>query len=255
MVRFFAGVTIVTLAILSLACGGTPTVSNAPSSTSSPNNSAAVDREQATPATTSSPSPAAERLDPFAPLVVDWIRNGRPALAYAVGQLGGVPALEVVTVVDANTAVCLVGDSDQVVIVDELQTAGLVGGQTIGLELARVRGTQPIEDGEAFVLVPMDTTAAKQAILQDAEQRAAIEAEQADALTESQFREWRSAEGDFSVTARLDQYVAGVVTLEREDGGSVEVPEEKLSEDDRQYITEEFKRRRKAARAANRAKS
>lgn len=77
-----------------------------------------------------------------------------------------------------------------------------------------------------------------------------VDNEQTDAeLRESQFRNWQTADGKFSVEARMEKFQAGKVTLERRDNSEmVEVAEDLLSEPDQKYIQEEFKRRAKAAR-------
>lgn len=64
----------------------------------------------------------------------------------------------------------------------------------------------------------------------------------------NEFRLWRSAVGNYSVTARLEKFhndpsKGGIVTLEREDGTTVDVPIAKLAADDAEWARGEIKRR------------
>ena len=51
-----------------------------------------------------------------------------------------------------------------------------------------------------------------------------------------QLRTWTSADGRFTVEAEFVKAIAGVVTLRTQSGGEVDVPMEKLSEEDRQFL-------------------
>jgi hypothetical protein len=68
------------------------------------------------------------------------------------------------------------------------------------------------------------------------------EADPASARRNFELREWVDSSGSFRVTARLVQFAAGKVRLEKENGEVIEVPLERLSENDRNYITEMLKR-------------
>ncbi|MFH1266500.1 MAG: SHD1 domain-containing protein [Planctomycetota bacterium] len=53
---------------------------------------------------------------------------------------------------------------------------------------------------------------------------------------EFEFKVWTDSTGEHQIEARLLQYVAGTATLEKRDGSKVEVPVERLSNEDRDWI-------------------
>jgi hypothetical protein len=57
-----------------------------------------------------------------------------------------------------------------------------------------------------------------------------------------ELREWVDNSGTFRVTARLVQFAGGKVRLEKENGEVIEVPLDRLSENDRNYLMEMFRR-------------
>ena len=65
----------------------------------------------------------------------------------------------------------------------------------------------------------------------------------AEAARLAQFRTWTSADGGFTVKARMAGYAAGTVTLEKEDKTTIKVPLDQLSESDQQFVRDELKRR------------
>jgi hypothetical protein len=59
-----------------------------------------------------------------------------------------------------------------------------------------------------------------------------------DAIEAAKRRTWTSADGRFDVAAKYLSYIGGVVTLERDDGQTISVRIEQLSEDDQGFIRE-----------------
>jgi hypothetical protein len=63
-------------------------------------------------------------------------------------------------------------------------------------------------------------------------------------IEEAKFRTWTSATGAFSTEAKLAGMANGTVTLIKRDGKSIKVPQDKLSDADREFI-EKWRRERK----------
>lgn len=285
MARIFGGITLAALVALSIACGGAGASSTVTTSSPGPHNSATVERpsidspptddashKAADEASAPDPTEPEKPFDPLTIQVIDWIERGEPAMGQMkIGAIGRIDGLEVIQVLDASTMLCMVGSNFQVVMVRGYSTAGYVDGQRLSLPAAMVRGTEQYGNvlgstKTVFTLVPVDDAAARDMLAeqeleriyrQEAEEEARIAETNriAEEERESQFRTWHSADGNFSIEARLDRFIAGNVTLEKRDGSTVDVAEELLSDSDRQYMQEEFKRRAKAKRAIERLKA
>jgi hypothetical protein len=61
-------------------------------------------------------------------------------------------------------------------------------------------------------------------------------AERSDVASKKAMRTWTSADGKFTVRAQFVKAIAGTVHLHLEDGRTIRVPMEKLSEDDRRSL-------------------
>lgn len=293
--KMFVGFTFVSFLAICIACGGSGSGSIPNSSRSTPpqvSSNQSKSRPEKTNVVNQDSLPRSQaNREPKKDYVLEgvklWIRQGEPEIdRLAVGEVGSVPNLEITQIINNRTALCMVGDSGQIVMVKNFNFAGSVDGRRISLPYAEVSGTTQYETvlgavKTVFVLegygdldraraevekeresemieenIRRQTRdrelAAKQAA--EEEEKAKEEARLAKELRESQFRTWETADGKFSVEARLERYSAGKVVLERRDNGEmVDVSEELLSLADQQYISEEFKRRAKSARQQRQA--
>lgn len=277
MARFFLGVTLFTLLALCIACGGVPATSTTSSGIQGPRNSTAVDRDNAEASDeesqlehdTEAANQAAEDdrqdslpYDPTVEAVKQWIRDGEPGMGNpSVGKIGQIGSMEIIQVIDDSTGLVELGKDGLLVMIHGWDLSNAVDGQYIKLGLCQVVGTQQYVNGfgttnTVFVMQPLDDGSARADIFREAQEeaarRAAEIAQQKEDLRESQYRTWKSADGQFAIEARLDNFALGTATLERRDGTTVEVPNDKLSDDDQLYIKEEFDRRAKAARELRR---
>lgn len=68
------------------------------------------------------------------------------------------------------------------------------------------------------------------------EQRRVAEEATKKVIEEAKWRTWASSDGKFSVEAKFGKFLDGVVTLVKQDGSAVNVPIDKLSSDDQDFI-------------------
>jgi len=278
--KAFVVTTFASLLVICIACGGVPATPTTSSGVQGPRSSTNVSQgnngpgpnrsqQENGPSIDSPPTEESRKdsqtIDPYEGLVIDWLERGQPKLRYAVGEIGKVPHLETIQIIDGDSCLCRVGDSSQVILLNDVSTNGMVDGHAFSVKLALITGTTQYQNvlgstNTVFVLQAISTAAAEEAMFrkrqedirkaEEAERQRLAEVERMkEELRESQFRNWTSADGQFSVEARLERYSAGKVVLERRDNGEmIDVPEDVLSESDLQYISEEFKQRAKAAR-------
>lgn len=78
----------------------------------------------------------------------------------------------------------------------------------------------------------------REATRKAAEEAARVREEKAAAIEAARWHTWTDKTGGFTVEARFSGYAAGTVKLEKRDGSTLEIPMDRLSEDDQAWIRE-----------------
>lgn len=233
----------------------------------------APNETKTSPSSTPKPEPPT-RSEPDAELrsIMAWIRAGRPEITrLKVGAIGSIGGLEIIQIVDDRTALCMFRDSFQSVLVKGFNMTGHVDGERAKFNLVMVTGTTQYQsvlgaqktvfvleritrlDEAETELAQVEAREYAQDMLREAREKeeqeriaaemqreaAAIAAEE----REAQFRTWQSANGKFTIDARLVRYSNGTVVLEKRSGEEIDVDQKQLSDDDQTFIQEEMKRR------------
>jgi hypothetical protein len=137
--------------------------------------------------------------------------------------------------------------------ISNVSTNGLVDGDTVDIGVGGVMGTKSyttvlganrtIIHIRAFNSVDWREVAklqARRVVELKAEAIAQAKAKAED--SKKPFRTWQDSSGQFSIEARFTSFAAGVLKITTDDSREIEVPLEKLSEADREYVNGLFRK-------------
>jgi hypothetical protein len=99
-------------------------------------------------------------------------------------------------------------------------------------------------DGQQVHWLPYDRNGEQAEKKRDSAQvREKAERQRKDAIEAARWRTWTDATGTYHIEAKYGGVIAGVVRLVKRDGSVLKLPREKLSDEDKEWIAKESKRR------------